>query len=76
LTQVEPYAFTAVGRLVPSAKLAETSPLFAKVSARRQMALADWTEDTRWVFFHRITAVHPNVGESKASYGGKSKTSQ
>ncbi len=34
-------------RLVHSAKLAETCPPFAKVSARRQMALADWAEDTR-----------------------------
>lgn len=42
-TQVEPMAF----RLVHSAKLAETCPPFAKVSARRQMALADWAEDTR-----------------------------
>jgi hypothetical protein len=58
-------------RLVPSAKLAETCSPFAKVSACRQMDLADWVEDTRCVFFHRVTAVHPNVGEYKASYGGK-----
>jgi len=65
------YVFTAVVRLVPSAKLAETCSPIAKVSARRQMALADWVEDTRCAFFHRVTAGHPKVGEYKASYGGK-----
>jgi hypothetical protein len=34
-------------RLIQSAKLAETCSPLAKVSARRQMALADWAEDTR-----------------------------
>lgn len=41
-------------RLVHSAKLAEACSPFAKVLARCRMALADWAEDTRCAFFHRV----------------------